>query len=105
MIKKYNDKNLKRFTKANAKYYGSRGGRASGKSKFENIILKTILSRQMIILFLDKYKDRKRFYNKDYEYIKKQLHYIKLYDNKIKKLQNKYYQKYSEIPRANNEIF
>lgn len=92
--KTYNISNLKPFTKANASYYGARGGFASGKSKLNKKIQITKMQIGLIYLDLEKYKSRQRFYNKDYAFIKEQLHYYKIYQNRLNKLINKYDKKY-----------
>ena len=95
-IVRYNIENLKPFTKDNASYYGKIGGFNSGKSKLLNKIKLTTYQKYFILLDLEQYKDRKRFYNKDYEIIKYQLHQIKIYNNRIKKLQDRYNKKYCD---------
>ncbi len=91
---RYNIENLKPFTKDNAKYYGSRGGIASGKSKLRDKILKTKCHIGMIYLDLLPYQNRVRIYNKEYQNIKEQLHYYKIYQNRLNKLLDRYNKKY-----------
>lgn len=94
--KRYNIDNLIPFTKDTASYYGKIGGFNSGKSKLKNKIDTTKYTIYLLVLELEDYKDRKRFYKKDLEFIKSQLHYIKIRKNRLNKLIEKYNKKYND---------
>ena len=95
--KRYNIDNLTPFTTDNASYYGSRGGYASGKSKLRRKIDTTRLQMAMISLELEPYRTRKRIYNRELNYIKGQVHYYKILNNRYNKLVDRYNQKYGVI--------
>lgn len=94
MQKLYNVSNLRPFTKDNASYYGKIGGLASGKSKLKRKIKKMYMLRYMTISDLERYKGRKRIYNRELAEIKQLLHDIKIMTNRITKLEDKYESKY-----------
>jgi len=103
--KRYNIDNLTPFTTDNASYYGSRGGYASGKSKLYNKIDTTRLQMAMISLELEPYRKRKRIYKRELEYIKGQVHYYKILNNRYNKLVDRYNQKYGAIAWAKQWVF
>lgn len=96
-MKRYNTDNLKPFTSQNASYYGRNGGVASGKSKLEKKIRITRYNITMLYLDIEPYRTRKRIYKKELEYVKKQIHHIKIYNNRLNKLIDKYNKKYGVI--------
>ena len=96
MSKIYNIHNLRPFTKDNASYYGKIGGLASGKSKMEHKLKKLYIHRYLTIQDLEQYKGRKRLYNREIDTIKQLLHELKIYTNRINKLEDKYDSKYKK---------
>ena len=84
--KRYNIENLTPFTSENASYYGSIGGKASGKSRLNKKIKNNQLEQSMLLFDLMDYKGRKRLSKTETEIIKRLLHMYKIYDNRIQKL-------------------
>lgn len=93
-MQKYNTENLKPFTKENASYYGSKGGIASGRTRLKQSIKH--IQYQLYFLYndLEPYRHRKRIYKRELDKVKYITHKIKIYNNRLVKLQNKYNQKY-----------
>lgn len=96
MQKLYNISNLKPFTRDNASYYGKIGGLASGKSKMEHKLKKLYIHRYLTIQDLERYRGRKRIYNREIAEIKQLIHDLKIYTNRINKLEDKYDSKYKK---------
>lgn len=86
MYKRYNVENLTPFTSETGRYYGSIGGKASGKSRIHKKILNTYLEKMINDSDLMQFKGRKRLSDSEYDLAKRLLHAQKIINNRLNKL-------------------